>query len=59
MRKFVITQRVNKEYQFNLKASNGEIIGKSQLYRSKSSMEIGIASVKTHAPMAETVDETI
>ena len=110
MGKFIITQRVNKEYQFNLKAANGEIIltsegyvqkaschkgiesvrinsqddsryerrtavngkeyfvlkarngeiiGKSQLYSSKLGMESGIASVKTNAPTAEIVDETL
>ena len=48
----------NKDY-FVLKAKNGEIIGKSQYYSSKSSMEIGISSVKNNAPTAETVDETI
>lgn len=110
MGKFIITQRVNKEYQFNLKsgndeiiltsegyiqkascykgiesvransqddsryerrvsvnnkdyfvlkARNGEIIGKSQLYSSNSAMENGIASVKTNAPTAEIIDETL
>lgn len=110
MGKFIITQRVNKEYQFNLKATNGEIIltsegyvqkaschkgiesvrinsqddsryerrtavngkeyfvlkarngeiiGKSQLYSSKSGMENGITSVKSNAPTAEIVDETL
>ena len=110
MGKFVITQRVNKEYQFNLKADNGEIIlmsegyvqksschkgidsvkinsqddsrydrrvtvnskdyfvlkagngeiiGKSQYYSSKASMEVGISSVKINAPTAEVIDETI
>lgn len=48
----------NKDY-FVLKARNGEIIGKSQYYSSKSAMETGIASVKANAPTAETVDETI
>lgn len=48
----------NKDY-FVLKARNGEIIGKSQYYSSKSAMEVGISSVKTNAPTAETVDETI
>lgn len=48
----------NKDY-FVLKARNGEIIGKSQLYSSKASMEIGIISVKTNAPTAEIIDETI
>lgn len=110
MGKFVITQRVNKEYQFNLKsgngeiilisegyvqkaschkgieavrvnsradsryerrvavnnkdyfvlkARNGEIIGKGQLYSTKSGMENGIASVKSDAPTAEIIDETL
>ncbi len=110
MGKFIITQRVNKEYQFNLKAGNGEIIltsegyvqkascvkriesvkinsqddtrydrrvavngkeyfvlkarngeiiGKSQLYSSKSGMENGIASVKQNALAAEIIDETL
>ena len=50
---------VNSKNYFVLKAGNGEIIGKSQYYSSKSSMEVGIFSVKTNAPSAETVDETI
>ena len=110
MGKFVITQRINKEYQFNLKsgngeiiltsegyvqkascqkgiesvkinsqdssrydrrvavngkeyfvlkARNGEIIGRSQLYSSKSGMENGIVSVTSNAPDAEIIDETL
>lgn len=110
MGKFIITQRVNNEYQFNLKAGNGEIIltsegyvqkascqkgiesvkansqddsrydrrtaanskdyfvlkarngeiiGKSQLYSTKSGMENGIASVKFTAPTAKIVDQTL
>ncbi|MEG1589744.1 YegP family protein [Chryseobacterium sp.] len=50
---------VNEKEYFVLKARNGEIIGKSQYYSSKSSMEIGIESVKTNAPTAEIVDETL
>jgi len=50
---------VNEKDYFVLKARNGEIIGKSQYYSSKSSMEIGIDSVKTNAPTAEIVDETL
>lgn len=46
-----------KDY-FVLKAGNGEIIGKSQLYSTKQGMENGIASVKQNAPVAETIDET-
>lgn len=48
----------NKDY-FVLKAGNGEIIGKSQLYSTKQGMENGIQSVKENAPQAEIIDETI
>lgn len=50
---------VNGKEYFVLKARNGEIIGKSQLYSSKSGMESGIASVKSNAPTAEVIDETL
>jgi uncharacterized protein YegP (UPF0339 family) len=43
----------NDQFYFNLKASNGQIIGTSQMYTSKAGMENGIASVKTNAPSAE------
>jgi uncharacterized protein len=36
----------NKKPFFNLKASNGQIIGTSELYESAAGMENGIASVK-------------
>ena len=38
---------------FNLKASNGQTIGSSQMYLGNAACENGIASVKTHAPAAE------
>jgi len=41
---------------FVLKAANGEPIGKSEMYRTKSSMENGIASVTKNAPGAPVVD---
>ena len=41
---------------FVLKAANGETIGKSEMYSSKSAMENGIASVMKNAPDAR-VDE--
>ena len=37
---------------FNLKASNGQIIGTSEMYESSSAMENGITSVKKNAPGA-------
>ncbi len=43
---------------FVLKAANGQVIGKSEMYSSSSAMENGIKSVKTNAPGAEIVDRT-
>lgn len=49
MGKFVITRRVNQEYQFNLKAGNGEIILTSEGYVQKGSCQKGIESVKVNS----------
>ena len=38
---------------FVLKAGNGEVIGRSEMYKSKSGMENGISSVTENAPNAE------
>ena len=46
-----MTSSSGKPY-FNLKASNGQVIGSSQMYASASAMENGIKSVKTNAPGA-------
>jgi uncharacterized protein len=43
---------------FNLKATNGQVIGHSEMYSSASAMEGGIASVKKNAPNAKLVDLT-
>ena len=43
---------------FNLKASNGQVIGKSEMYTSTSAMENGIASVKKNAPDAAVDDNS-
>ncbi|MCL6267095.1 YegP family protein [Flagellimonas myxillae] len=43
---------------FNLKASNGQVIGASEMYSSTSAMENGIASVKSNAPGADTEDNS-
>ena len=48
MGKFEITKRKNGDYQFNLKAGNGQVILTSQGYSSKASCENGIDSVKTN-----------
>ncbi len=44
------------EPYFTLKAGNGQVIGKSEMYKSASSMENGIASVKKNGPDAPTVE---
>ena len=49
MGKFVITKRVNGEFQFNLKAGNGETILSSEGYSTKSNCQNGIESVKRNA----------
>lgn len=41
---------------FNLKATNGQVIGNSEMYESVASRENGIESVKKNAPDAETSD---
>jgi uncharacterized protein YegP (UPF0339 family) len=46
----------NGKPYFNLKASNGQIIGSSEMYESVAARENGIASVKSNAPDA-TIDD--
>lgn len=49
----------NGKYYFNLKASNGQIIGTSEMYESEASMKNGIESVKTNAQDAAMDDQTV
>lgn len=51
------TSKANEPY-FVLKAGNGEVLGKSEMYSSANAMENGIASVKKNAPSADFVDDT-
>ena len=41
------------EPYFVLKAQNGEVIGKSQMYSSEAAAQTGIASVQTNSPSTE------
>jgi len=50
MGKFVITKRVNGDFQFSLKAGNDETILSSEGYSTKSNCQNGIESVKRNAP---------
>jgi len=43
---------------FVLTATNGQTIGKSEMYSSEKAMENGIASVRNNAPTAELKDST-
>jgi len=49
MGKFVISKRTNGEFQFNLKADNGEIILSSEGYGAKGGCINGIESVRKNA----------
>ena len=49
MGKFVISTRKNGEFQFNLKATNGQVILSSEGYTTKAACENGIESVKKNA----------
>lgn len=43
---------------FNLVATNGQVIGSSQMYSNETNMKNGIASVMKNAPEAEIIDLT-
>ncbi len=47
----------NGKPYFNLKASNGQVIGASQMYSGERTMKAGIASVAKNAPEAPVVEE--
>lgn len=48
----------NGKAYFNLKASNGMVIGTSEMYESQSGRDNGIAEVKKNAPGADVEDST-
>lgn len=50
------TSSNGKEF-FNLKATNGQVIGTSQMYASAASRDNGIASVKTNGPTTTVKEE--
>ncbi|MGU9940037.1 hypothetical protein AS589_17665 [Empedobacter brevis] len=47
--KFELKEGASGKWHFNLKASNGQIIGTSQSYETESGARNGITSVKTNA----------
>jgi uncharacterized protein YegP (UPF0339 family) len=48
----------NGKFYFVLKASNGQVIGNSQMYESESGRDNGIESVQNNAPDATVDDQT-
>jgi uncharacterized protein YegP (UPF0339 family) len=59
MGKFVVTVRKDGEFQFNLKATNGQVILTSQGYASKASCMNGIESVKKNAQNEAQFDKKV
>ncbi len=46
------------KFRFNLKSTNGQVIGSSQSYKSESGRDNGIQSVRRSAPGASIDDQT-
>ena len=59
MGKFEITKRKNGEFQFNLKASNGQVILTSEGYTTKENCKNGVESVKKNAPVDARYDKLV
>jgi len=55
--KFEVKVAKNGKPFFNLKASNGQVIGASQMYASEETLKKGVASVAKNAPEAPVVEE--
>jgi len=59
MGKFIISKRTNGEFQFNLKAGNGQVILSSEGYSSKANCINGIASVRKNSQDESKFDSKI
>ncbi|MBR3381787.1 MAG: YegP family protein [Clostridia bacterium] len=58
MGKYII-KNTNTGIKFDLKATNGEIIATSEVYKAEASCRKGIASVMNNAPIANIEDQTV
>lgn len=56
---FEIKAGSNEKHYFVLKATNGQVVGQSQMYTSRGSAEHGSESVKRHAVAAVLHDEAV
>lgn len=50
--KFETLVAADGKFYFNLKATNGQVIGVSQMYETEENRAVGIASVQHNAPIA-------
>jgi uncharacterized protein YegP (UPF0339 family) len=55
---FELKTATNGKAYFVLKATNGQVVGQSQMYASEASAKGGIESVQRNAPDAKVVDQT-
>ncbi|MGG7643544.1 YegP family protein [Rhodovulum sp. YNF3179] len=55
--RFDRTETKNGKFRFNLKSTNGQVIGTSENYESASARDNGIESVKSNAPDAKVDDQ--
>ncbi len=55
---FEVKHSTKNEPYFVLKATNGEVIGRSEMYSSEAAMKNGIASVEKNCPSAKIDDHT-
>ncbi len=56
-KRFEMKEAANGKFHFNLKATNGQIIGSSQMYASEAGCKNGMASVAKNAADAEIKEE--
>lgn len=56
--RYELKTSANDKYYFNLEASNGQVIGTSEMYESSSGRSGGIESVKKNAPDASVDDQS-
>ena len=57
--KFEIYKDKRGEFRYRLKSGNGQIIGVGEGYKDKAGVSNGIKSIKSNAPAAQIVDETV
>ena len=56
--RFTIKKAKDGSAYFVLTATNGQTIGKSEMYKTEAAMRNGIKSVQTNAPTAKVIDKT-